>query len=98
MTIVIGRIGRTLGQFDRRAGKGGKRAGLVDERAARNVGQALSPANLLTTHVSRAPLQAEALFRPGVAAHVIAVGFPETGAVLFHQLQAVEPLGALPGV
>jgi len=40
----------------------------------------------------------EALFGPRVAAHVVAVGFPETGTVRGGQLQPGQPLGALPGV
>src|SRR5262249_60254096 len=43
----------------------------------------------------------EPLFLPRIAAHVIAPVLPflpETGPVLVHQLDAADPLGALPGV
>src|SRR5262245_1619788 len=41
---------------------------------------------------------AEAFLAPGVAANVIPVPLPEPGAILRHQLEARDPLGALPEV
>src|SRR5436305_590930 len=43
-------------------------------------------------------LRAEALLFPGVAVGVVAVLLPEAAPVLGEQLDAVHPLGALPGV
>ena len=43
-------------------------------------------------------LHAESFLRPRVAAHVIAVGFPEARAIPRHELDARDPLGAFPCV
>ena len=47
---------------------------------------------------SRPPLLAEALFPPGVGVVVVAVALPEAQAVVVQELQAADPLGALPEV
>src|SRR5664280_175055 len=36
------------------------------------------------------------LLHPGVAAHMVPVGFPEAGPVLLYQFHPGHPLGALP--
>src|ERR1700677_4870479 len=38
------------------------------------------------------------LFLPWVSVHVVAVGLPESGSVLVHELQAPDPLSALPEI
>ena len=46
----------------------------------------------------RRVLPTVALLSPGVAPHMIAVAFPEPGAIQGEKFQAGHPLGALPGV
>jgi hypothetical protein len=43
-------------------------------------------------------LPAVAFLSPRVAAHVVAVLLPETGAVAGHELEAADPLGAFPEI
>src|SRR5262249_12185823 len=58
---------------------------------------AVSPPPGIRT-ASNSGLPAVALFLPGIAAHMVAVRFPEAGAVVFHKRDSCDPLGAFPGV
>src|ERR1700730_134080 len=72
----------------RKARRNRRGGGDVSLTAAAEVGQA----------GGLSQLPAVALFSPRIAAHVVAVGFPETGPVFLRQFNAGHPFGTLPGI